>query len=248
MTMLPVSLQNEPLLDATFELRFDSDSPLSEVLPGMFFAAYGSKPKIMRLPTADIPQPLRASDPNLAYVPITRLETEEFYLSIGDRTLAISCKLPYPKWPAFKSFIIDACEKISAMGMEVRVNRYSIKYVNLMQGGTTAEQVKKIKMAMCVGNIDYTDANFSLQLQVAEGSTLHMVSVMTGAVANLPDNTQVSGTILDIDSIEHVASVAFSDFVSDLSDKIEKLRLANKEKFFSSLEPKAVEEMGPVYG
>ncbi|WP_421404389.1 TIGR04255 family protein [Agrobacterium fabrum] len=248
MPALPISLRNEPLLDAIFEVRFDSDFQLSEILPGMFFAAFGSKLKIMRLPAAEIPQPLRASDPNLAYVPITRLDFDGFFVSVGDKNLSISCKLPYPKWPAFKQFIIDVCAKIASFGLNAHVNRYSIKYVNLLQGGTTADQIKKIKMAMSVGELDFQAGNFSLQLQAVEGSTLHIVSVITGAVANLPDNTQLSGTILDIDSIENLNRVAFIEFVSDLGVKIEKLRQANKEKFFSALKPEAIEEMGPHYG
>lgn len=248
MAKLPISLRDEPLIDAIFELRFVGQQQLADILPGVLFSAYGGAPKISRLPAAEIPQPVRDSDPNLVFVPILRLELDGFAISVGARNLVISSKMPYPKWAAFKDFIIGVCERVANSGLPLELERFSLKYVNLLQGGSVAEQVAKIKMQMAVGDLDYKDGLFSLQLQVTEGDYLHIVSVMTGAVATLPDGTTLAGTILDVDSVCQTQGVHISDFVRTSNDRLEQLKQANKGKFFSSLKDEAIEEMGPAYG
>jgi hypothetical protein len=103
-------------------------------------------------------------------------------------------------------------------------------------------------MQMAVGDLDYKSGLFSLQLQVTEGEYLHIVSVMTGAVATLPDGTTLAGTILDVDSVCQARGVHISEFVRTSDDRLEQLKQANKGKFFSSLKDEAIEEMGPDYG
>jgi uncharacterized protein (TIGR04255 family) len=248
MAKLPISLRDEPLIDAIFELRFVGQQQLADILPGVLFAAYQGAPKISRLPAAEIPQPVRDSDPNLVFVPILRLDLDGFAISVGARNLVISSKMPYPKWAAFKEFIIGVCGRVANSGIPLELERFSLKYVNLLQGGSVAEQVGKIKMQMAVGDLDYKSGLFSLQLQVTEGEYLHIVSVMTGAVATLPDGTTLAGTILDVDSVCQARGVHISEFVRTSDDRLEQLKQANKGKFFSSLKDEAIEEMGPDYG
>ena len=63
MTKLPVILEREPLVDAVFEVRLGGDPHMSDLLPGVLFGQLDPKPTIQRLPAAEIPQPIRASDP-----------------------------------------------------------------------------------------------------------------------------------------------------------------------------------------
>ncbi|WP_113179518.1 TIGR04255 family protein [Agrobacterium cavarae] len=248
MANLPISLRDEPLIDATFELRFEGQQQLADILPGVLFAAYGGAPKISRLPFAEIPQPVRASDPNLEFVPILRLDLDGFAISVGARNVLVSPAMPYPKWPAFRDFIFGVCERIVNSGLQLELERFSLKYVNILQGGSVADQVSKIKMQMAVGDLDYKSGLFSLQLQVPEEDFLHIVSVMTGAVATLPNGTTLTGTILDVDSVCHTPSLNIREFLNTFGARLEPLRRANKSKFFSSLTEDAIQSMGPNYG
>jgi uncharacterized protein (TIGR04255 family) len=244
---LPISLQHEPLIDAVFEVRMGGMPHLSDILPGYLFSQLEPRPTIQRLPIADVPQAIRSADPNMAFAPVVRLDWREFMISFGDRNLVIGCTLPYPKWPRFKEVILDIVQKASSIAPAGNVERYSIKYVNIIQANVLSEQIRKIDMSIKVGEVQAISDNLSVQVQREEGDTLHILSVVTGAQANLQDGRVIEGTVLDIDSIRSVNFPDLASFRQGLESSIETLRLSNKKKFFSCLTSAAIEEMGPSY-
>ena len=244
---LPIILEREPLVDAVFEVRLGGDPHMSDLLPGVLFGQLDPRPTIQRLPAAEIPQPIRASDPNLAFAPVIRLDWGEFAISLGERNLVIGCKLPYPKWPRFKATILDIVGRVAAVGITGPVERYSLKYVNLIQASTIADQIKQIDMAVRVGEVNATDDHLSVQVHRNEGDTLHIMSVVTGAQAALADGNLVFGAVVDIDSIRVAHFADLCTFAAKLAPAVETLRLANKTKFFSCLTSAAINEMGPKY-
>lgn len=125
-TRVPKTLEREPLVDALFEVRMEGSAPLADILPGILFHKLDPKPSIARLPAADIPQPMRALDPALHYAPTQRLEWGEYVIAVGDRNVIVSCKLPYPKWPNFKSKILEIIGLIGEVGVAGIVERFSI--------------------------------------------------------------------------------------------------------------------------
>lgn len=247
MRMLPKILEREPLVDAVFEVRLDGAPHMADLLPGILFGQLSPKPSIQRLPAAEIPQPVRTSDPNLAFAPVIRLGWRGYTISLGDRNLVIGCKLPYPKWPHFKDAILEITKIVAQVGIDGPVRRYSLKYVNLIQAPTIAAQIAKINMAIKVGDIAVKDDHFSVQVHRNENDILHILSVMTGAQGKLADGKRIFGAIVDIDSICTVDFPTFGAFAEKLEPAVEALRLANKVKFFSCLTDETVEEMGPKY-
>lgn len=244
---LPKTLEREPLVDAVFEVRMGGDPHLADLLPGALFGQLEPKPTLHRLPAAEIPQPIRDQNPALAFSPLSRLDWGEFTISFGDRSLLIACKLPYPKWPAFKDAILSIVEKVAQVGIVGPVERYSIKYVNLIQAPTLVDQIAKINMAVRVGDVEAKDDHFSVQVHRNEGDTLHIMSVVTGAQGEMPDGKTVFGAVVDIDSIRTERFSDFGTFAAKLAPAVESLRQANKLKFFSCLTEEAVNEMGPRY-
>lgn len=247
MIKLPKVLEREPIVDAVFEIRFGGSPQLSEILPGMLFSHLEPKPKLHRQPAADIPQPLRESDQNLCFAPILRLELEQFNVSIGDRNVVVSCKLPYPKWPAFKDKILELTALMGTLGVEGIVERFSVKYVNLITAATYAEQISKIEMAVRIGPLEIVDNHFNLQVHHFEGDALHILKVVTGASAKLGNGETTVGVVVDVDSIMNITPLIYQEFASGLEPQLEALRQSNKAKFFSCLKPATIEEMGPVY-
>lgn len=244
---LPKILEREPLVDAVFEVRLNGDPHMADILPGVLFGQLDPKPTIQRLPAAEIPQPIRASDPNLTFSPVIRLDWGSFLISVGDRNMVIGCKLPYPKWPRFKEAILDIVSRVARVGIAGPVERYSLKYVNLIQAPTLANQIAKIIISVKVGEVEVNDDHLSVQVHRNEGDTLHIISVVTGAQGRLADGKQVFGTVVDVDSIRNVHFSDFGAFAARLEPAIETLRLANKVKFFSCLTEATVIEMGPKY-
>lgn len=247
MQRLPKTLAREPLVDAVFEIRASGMPQLADILPGLLFGQFDPKPAIRRLPTAEIPLPIRSNDPGLMFSPIIQLELQNFLISFGDRNIVIACKMPYPKWPAFSEFILDTTNKISKSGIPLSVERYSLKYVNLIEGETIADQIKKINISVKVGDVDLRDDHSSVQIHSKEDGILHIISVVTGALARLPDGRQIGGTVLDIDSIRDTQFADFPAFAGSIQSDIQSLRLANKTKFFSCLTEQTIQALGPEY-
>lgn len=244
---LPKTLDREPLVDAVFEVRLGGTPQLADLLPGALFGQLTPKPTLKRLPAAEIPQPIRDQDPNLAFSPVIRLEWDAFTISVGDRNLVIACKLPYPKWPAFKEAILSIVEKVAQVGVAGPVERYSVKYVNLIQGSTLAAQIAKINMAVRLGDVEANDDHLSVKVHRNEDDILHIMSVVTGAHGKMPDGKSAFGAVVDIDSIRTAHFSDFGAFAEKLEPAVESLRQANKIKFFSCLNEETINEMGPKY-
>lgn len=247
MQNLPLKLEREPLVDALFEVRLGPTS-LADILPGyLFHELPAPKPQITRLPAAEFPQPVRASDPALQFAPILRMDWDAYFIAVGDRNVIISCKLPYPKWAKFKATILDLTARIGKISAPGTVERYSLKYVNLIQAPSLAEQIAKIKMSITLGEVEVAGDHTSLQVHRHEDGIIHILSVVIGAEGQMPDGRKVNGAVVDVDSIRNVHVTDFATFAANLEPGLEQLRLANKRKFFTCLTQATIDEMGPVY-
>lgn len=170
-----------------------------------------------------------------------------YVISVGDRNVIISCKLPYPKWPAFKATILDLTTRIGKVGAAGKVERYSLKYVNLIQAPSLAEQIGKIKMSITLGEVEVKGDHTTLQVHRHEDGIIHILSVVIGAEGRMPDDKQVSGAVVDVDSIRNVDVADLATFAAGLEPGLEQLRQANKRKFFTCLTQATIDEMGPIY-
>lgn len=133
------------------------------------------------------------------------------------------------------------------MGITGQVERYSVKYVNLIQAPTLAEQVLKIKMEIQLGDIQVSGDEMSLKVHRKEDDIVHILSIIIGAEGTMPDGNRVSGAVVDVDSIRMINAPDFEAFASNLEEGVEGLRQANKAKFFGCLTEAAIDEMGPSY-
>lgn len=246
-TRLPIRLEREPLVDAVFELRFTGVDYLSDILPGFLFHEFGGQAAISRLPAAEIPKPMRSMDPNLRFAPTQKLDWGDFVISIGDQNVLVNCKLPYPKWGKFKIAILDVINRIKKLGMAGPVDRYSLKYVNLIETASQDVGAAGIRVDIKLGDVQVGNDQFSLQVRRNESDIVHVLSVLTNAQVVLPDGKLLNGIVIDVDSIRQLPPTQFNVFVDSLEIGVESLRQANKEKFFACLTNQAIEEMGPVY-
>lgn len=247
-TKLPVVLGKEPLVEAIFEVRLNGAPSLSDILPGFLFSQLKNpKPVSSRLPAADIPAPMRANDPLLLFTPVQRLDWGMYLISVGDRNFVVSCKLPYPKWPSFRQAIFFITQQIQKLDIPGEVERYSLKYVNLIQAPSPREQLEKIQVEVQLGSTAVGDQGLQLRVEQRKEETLHIISVATDARVVLHDGQKQFGAIVDVDSIRSTHFPNFNSFVVHLEKELDHLRYANKEQFFSCLKPQAIEEMEPEY-
>jgi len=245
---LPKELGQEPLIDALFEVRFhEVSAPLADILPGFLISKLGEAP-LSRLPASDIPKMFRATDPALMFAPTQRLDWGKYMISLGEKNIIINCKMPYPKWENFKKAILDTISYVGELkGLQGKVERFSLKYTNLLKAENNSEQTSKINMAIRVGNIDVSDEETSLTVHRKEEGLLHIITVAIGAKAQWLDKPPEHGAILSLDTIKWIDPNSSYDFSKIIGTELESLKQANKRLFFSMLTGAAIDEMEPKY-
>ncbi|RIJ23332.1 TIGR04255 family protein [Henriciella barbarensis] len=244
---LPKKLGKEPLIDAVFEFRFSAHASFSEIVPGFLFSEFGGKAKIERLGPAELPRPVRDQDAKLRYVPIYRLQLEKFTVLIGDRVLALACKLPYPGWGAFKPEILGLAERMRKLELIEKVERHSIKYVNIVASDGVANQLSQTTLSLELAGEQIKSDNVSLRIEKHQDSLLNVIQLVTGAEATRENEHIASGIVIDIDTIVNFEPVSFHEWLRELPDSSEKIRAENRKVFFSCLHPRTIDELEPIY-
>jgi uncharacterized protein (TIGR04255 family) len=246
---LPIKLEKEPLFDAVFEIRFEAASSASNIIPGVLFGKLKGVMNIEKLPAADLPQQLRDTDPNLKFAPVVRLNWDNFIILISDRSISIACKLPYPGWDNFKKAILEILTLLKDLSIIETVQRFSLKYVDIIPSTNVEEQVSLVKLNITLGAYTLEKDNFHLRLSIPKDGLIHIVQIVSSALVTIHEKTEnIEGLVLDIDTIKDIPTEDFASFINNLTDdKLDSLHLSNKEMFFDCLRDKTLIDLGAIY-
>ena len=250
MVKLPTKLKKEPLIDAIFELRFTSAVPASSILPGILFAQLigdKSDKSIERLGAADLPKQVRDADPNLQYAPIIRIHWRSFLIFISDRSVAVACKLPYVGWNAFQPAIIEVVGHLKDAEIIQSVQRYSLKYVNLLPALDAKEPVSLLNVEISLGNHKLEKEIFQVRVEIPREGFTNAVQVASPAEVTMLDGVKKEGIIVDIDTTKNIDNEDLNGFIKNLPDKLSAIRATNKAMFFECLKPETIIALEPVY-
>jgi uncharacterized protein (TIGR04255 family) len=245
---LPTKLKKDPLVDAVFEIRFSSSIPASSVVPGILFAKLKGHPQIERLPAADIPSQIRALNPALQSQPLMRMHwNNNFLVLIGDVNLGLGCKMPYPGWQSFKSHILEIALLLNESQFIDQIERYSLKYVGVVDGHNLREQIARIKISLQLGNYNLKAEPFTVRIEMQRDSFLYIVHLAAPATTSLTDGSQRTGLLIDIDGLREHKTANLSEFIGELPDRVEALHTLNKELFFGLLTDETLTYLEPIY-
>jgi uncharacterized protein (TIGR04255 family) len=245
---LPTRLRNEPLLDAVFECRFIAPIPLSNILPGILFSEFSEEKQIERLPQLDIPEVIRNRDPKLQYAPLIRINLNGYSILIGDRSIAVSCKLPYRGWIEFKSKIINIINIVKKSNLVDQIIRYSIKYIDLIQATDPTEQVNLANLSLTVGNHKLTKESYQVRMDIPVDGLINIVQIVSGAKVTMPDKTMLEGVLIDIDTIKETGNIPIKQLEEEaLNEALEQIHIVNKKTFFDCLTEQTLMQLEPEY-
>lgn len=247
MAVLPARLKKEPLIDAVFEIRFTSNVKASSVLPGFLFSKLDGDKVVNDLPTSDIPQQIRQVDPNLKFAPLVRLRWDDFFVFIGDFSVGVGCKIPYPGWASFKEAIIHIVRIVGEIGIIQSVQRSSLKYMDLIPSSDVGEQVSMILGSVVIGDHTLKKENFSLKIEIPENQFIHIVNIISSARAKLQDGSESEGIIIDIDTVDNMRDHEFHVWMEKLSENLETIHTVNKKMFFKCLRQETITALEPIY-
>jgi uncharacterized protein (TIGR04255 family) len=247
MQTLPKKLKKEPLIDGVFEIRFTSDVPAGAILPGLLFKKLGGNKAPEQLPLAQLPQPFRDADPNLQFAPLSRLDWGQFYINVGDHSVSIGFNHPYPGWVTFKPAITDVMEALKDAGIVKSIERYALKYVDLLPATSLREQVAFVNLDVTLAGHKLEEEAFQLRLEIQKDGFIHAIQVVSSAIATLQNGESRQGLVVDVDTIANQESISFDELLNDLSDKLETIHLENKKIFFACLKPQTITALDPEY-
>jgi uncharacterized protein (TIGR04255 family) len=248
MQALPKKLKKEPLIDAVFEIRFTSAFPAAGgILPGLLFGRLEGNKMIEPLPVAQLPQVMRDTDPNLQFAPLSRLDWGQFYINVGDRSVSIGFKHPYPGWSNFKPAITKVMEALKDANIIKSVERYALKYIDLLPATSLREQVALVNLDVILAGHKLEEEAFQLRLEILRDGFIHAVQVVSSATVTLHSGESRQGLIVDVDTIANQKSISFDELLNEFSDKLEAIHQANKKIFFDCLKPQTVTALEPEY-
>ncbi|WP_322469251.1 TIGR04255 family protein [Hydrogenophaga sp. SNF1] len=249
-TQLPTRLKKEPLIDAVFEMRVEAAAPLASLLPGLFRASLieGEKLVPSRTQLASLPDEIRNADPQLRYGALVTMEWGLFRILVGDHMVAVGCKLPYPGWAKFREAISHVVKVLVDSKLVKVVDRYSVKYVDLIESDSLNAQIGSLNWSINIGGRQLSSEVAMLRSEFKIDDFQTIITVQTGAVVSSPIKQGVRGLILDVDSIFNSHRLAADEFLSQLGQRIDAIHSSNKRTFFECLTGATVESLEPEYG
>jgi uncharacterized protein (TIGR04255 family) len=245
---LPTKLHKEPLMDAVFEIRFSTLIPGSSILPGIYFDKLDGEKRIEQLSVASIPKQIRDTDPNLQFAPLMRVYWNDFIILIGDRSVAVACGLPYPGWVKFKETILRVVEILGAVGTIQEIQRYSLKYVDIISGKNIEERIASVNLHVRLGDHCLEKDNFQFRIEILSGQYINAIQIISSAVGMTANKkTSTEGLVIDVDTICNIDSQKLVEFSPDLSEKLDQIHRENKVMFFNCLAPTTLTALEPTY-
>jgi uncharacterized protein (TIGR04255 family) len=132
---LPERISPDAIIEALVEFRFEHaelpEAIVGRLLDAPLWADYSQ----VRLPTADIPQPIRESDPNFRYLPIIELRKRDTsrIAKVGGHVFSYHCLAPYPRWTGFQDEITTVLKTIVEKLKSPDFSRLGFRYINIFR-------------------------------------------------------------------------------------------------------------------
>jgi uncharacterized protein (TIGR04255 family) len=243
-TNVPTRLKKEPLIEAIWEIRFsNAATAVSELLPGILYRSWGA-PRVVRLPTADIPSPIIEADPNLRYVPKIRLESENRAVQIGDRAISLSQRRPYSGWSAFSEDIRQLWAVVRNTGLLPQLERFSLKYIDLISL-PEPKGLACLNLKVELGEHEVSNRPVQLRAEIEQGEFAHIIHIASPAEVTLPGLLcPLKGVLVDIDT---VVALGGADSWDRLDHELDAAHAAGKVLFFGLLTADTLAYLEPEY-
>jgi uncharacterized protein (TIGR04255 family) len=124
-------LKDDPIAEALIDIRFETKELYEVVLGRLSDMAIWQDQIKSRLPTADIPAPLRDANPQLRFLPSLEIsEAENIRVRIGANVLSIHFLAPYPGWEAVLPRVESVIDGLFRTLPKLTVTRLTLRYIN----------------------------------------------------------------------------------------------------------------------
>lgn len=202
MDILPKRLKKEPLIEVIWQIQFEGEQGIGEVLSGVLFTELKkshSTLQFRRLPTADIPEPIAQMDPHLRFATKILMEepTGSLVWQVGERVITLNCRKPYVGWDRFKEAVLHLTQLVESSGLIPNPQRHSLRYIDLLRD-ELATDLGTLRLAIKLGDHPIKD-RVQMRLEIPDDDCLHVLQIATAVQVNLPSE-QATGTIIDLET------------------------------------------------
>lgn len=238
---LPIKIDNCPIREAIFEIRFEPNVPGAAVFGIMYRALQSTYPSFDPLPILQLPEPVRALDPNLVFQPHYRSRDNNVLVQIGPKLLSVNMLEPYNGWSEFRTRIFQVLESVRDLDLFDRISRFGLRYTNIFK-----EQIFDIISAeIVVGGKEIANPETNLRTVFDEGGGFKTILSFAGELTVTPEReAPFTGSLIDID-------VAIADdelaFFEKMDEWVERAHQIEKTRFFNLLRPDFLDTLEPSY-
>lgn len=243
--MIPKKLKKEPIIEALWELRFETEPNFVEIIPGMLFSHLKNRYSslvIKKLPTNFIPSEIREIDPNLKYAPSVRIEAMNapFIWQVGERVFTFNNKRPYAGWNKFLEEIKFLSETFEKLNLFKSVEKISLRYIDLIEN-EILHDLSGLRVAINIEEWKVKDERVSLLVEKVDDKFKYIIQIVRPI--NIVIESRMAGTIIDIEVelIDRNNSISelINRYINTMHDKIKEIffRWILSNEIISKLEP-----------
>ncbi|HVK54062.1 MAG TPA: TIGR04255 family protein [Burkholderiales bacterium] len=245
---LPIKLRKEPLVEAVCQLRIIGKVPLNTVFPGLLLAKYPADvSQLQQLPAAMLPEPVRAMQPDMAFVPLVQLRFKNVLVMIGERAITVSNPAPYLGWAGFKPLIVEVFTVLLESKLVSWVERYSLKYTNVFKADKASDSLGALAWSLSVGQLDLDKGATTVRTQTLTDELVTIVTLSGSVIVQAEGQVPVQGALIDIDTICQNKPQEANAFAVSMSGELDRVRRVNKDAFFECLTDEGIHALDPVY-
>jgi uncharacterized protein (TIGR04255 family) len=236
-TAIPAKLKHDLILEAVFELRFET-STLPEVLFGRLadlaaWKGFRQEP----LPAYGIPALVRQTDPILRFQPILQLSGEDGLRSvrIGQQAASYHRAAPYVGWTQFRSELYEFFDGVFEKSDDPSISRLGIRYINAAKPELHhISAITDLNLTVVVAGQQIGSSVNVNYMNVHEGDAQSIVRIATPdfVIGSVPEGTSL---MIDVDVFTKPG------FKTSTSDEVktwaEFAHTEEKKEFFKLLKP-----------
>ena len=235
--------RNSPLRQAIFELRFvPTIATAGDLLPGILYSVLKDDySEVLPLPMASVPRNIRDLNPDLKYQPSHRLSSGPHSVQIGDCSVLLHTT-EYPGWDNFKQRIESLIDALNQTGLVKQIERFSFKYTNLIEASKSEKQLPLLNMQIELTGRAPNEIGFLLRSEHSEEKFTTILQIAPNTSVKIPPtNKEISGLMIDVDTIRNVGNELWTNHASILDEG----HLVAKQYFISLLTESAFQRLQP---
>ena len=245
---LPAKLNKEPLVEAVCQIRVSARVALNTVFPGLFLANHGADvSELHQLPAAMVPEQLRAMQPEMLYAPLVQFKYKSVLVLIGERSLTVSNAAPYLGWDQFKPLIVEVAAVLLDSKLVERVERQSIKYLNVLRPDQIADPLGALAWSLTIGDLELNKSATGVRTETRTDDLVTIITLQGAVTVQAQGNSPVQGAMIDVDTVSTGDPLDAENFGKTFPEQLDRLRLVNKTAFFECLTDEAINALEPVY-